>query len=268
MNVLLTNFLGQSPFTLNFNIEKINESTSITNPFSITNITPDINNSHSITFNDTEAVYHTFIINLIGIQDANGCETTFAEDETSSITIQKLPTVSIELPIDEDANICLGESLTLNASPNNATNYTYSWNDVNNSTGASIAVSPNETTDYTVTVTDSLGCSNSVTQTITVLQDISDFDISINDETVSIDNNGIFTHNLFVCDDINNFPIEIKINSPINSQTYTLNENNNSSNTWNSFANSLGEISSNLLVSGEDFCQRIIPIHILSLIHI
>ncbi len=61
-----------------------------------------------------------------------------------------------------DQSICQGESTTLTAS--GGTSYTWS----NGQTGASITVSPTETTQYTVTVNDQHGCSDSATATVYV----------------------------------------------------------------------------------------------------
>lgn len=62
----------------------------------------------------------------------------------------------------EDASICLGESITLNASGG----ITYTWN--TGGTGPNPTFSPTETTTYSVTVTDGYGNSDTDDVTITV----------------------------------------------------------------------------------------------------
>ncbi|MBC3846230.1 Ig-like domain-containing protein [Winogradskyella echinorum] len=84
----------------------------------------------------------------------NGCENT----------IDILVTVVEELNANagEDMTICLGESVTLNASGG----ITYTWN--TGDIGASPTFTPIETTTYTVTVTDVFGNSDSDDITVTV----------------------------------------------------------------------------------------------------
>jgi len=86
---------------------------------------------------------------------SNGCTNT----KTVSVTVKGTPTVAVS-----NATICSGNTANLTAT--GAT--TYSWN-----TGAitsSISVSPTITTNYFVVGTNSLGCSNSKTISVTVNQ--------------------------------------------------------------------------------------------------
>ncbi len=91
--------------------------------------------------------------------DVMGCENT----ATATITVHPLPN-----PMVTPANpaICLGQSVELTAS--GGTNYVWNGGNLNNVSGASQTVSPNQTTTYTVTVTDANGCINTVQVTVTV----------------------------------------------------------------------------------------------------
>jgi hypothetical protein len=85
----------------------------------------------------------------------NGCTNA----KTVSVTVKATPTVAVS-----NATICSGNTANLTAT--GAT--TYSWN-----TGAltsSVSVSPTITTNYSVVGTNSLGCSNSKTISVTVNQ--------------------------------------------------------------------------------------------------
>jgi gliding motility-associated-like protein len=74
------------------------------------------------------------------------------------------PTISTVVP---SYTICSGNSVTLNYTVSGGTpGYTYSWN-----TGpvtSSISVNPTATTNYTVTITDAIGCSKAFTIPVTV----------------------------------------------------------------------------------------------------
>ncbi len=83
----------------------------------------------------------------------NGCTDT----KTVAVTVNAKPTITINSP-----SICVGQSATLTAS--GAT--TYTWN--TNSNSASIVVSPSVTTNYTVNGTNTNGCSNTKTLSVTV----------------------------------------------------------------------------------------------------
>lgn len=82
-----------------------------------------------------------------------GCTDT----KSVSVTVNAKPIISINSP-----SICVGQSATLTAS--GAT--TYTWN--TNSNSASIVVSPSVTTNYTVNGTNTNGCSNTKSITVTV----------------------------------------------------------------------------------------------------
>ena len=94
----------------------------------------------------------------ITVVDDKGCSAT----TSASVIANPNPTVSVD-----DEEICDGDDATLTANPSGGTaGYTYEW-----STGAttqSITVSPGSDADYSVTVTDSKGCTASTTATVTV----------------------------------------------------------------------------------------------------
>jgi hypothetical protein len=72
-----------------------------------------------------------------------------------SVTVNPLPILSIS----GDSSMCVGESLTLNASGANS----FTWSSGDNS--SSIIISPTAVTTYTVYGTDSNGCENSIQYT-------------------------------------------------------------------------------------------------------
>ena len=85
----------------------------------------------------------------------------------TSLTVNPLPTPATSVAetsgvTNNDGNICVGASATITAMGGTA----YSWN--TGATTAAITVAPAGTTTYTVTVTNSSGCTGVVTRTITV----------------------------------------------------------------------------------------------------
>ena len=86
--------------------------------------------------------------------DTNGCFTTAQK----IVNVEELPTVQIL----GERTICQGNSTVLTATGGSS----YAWS--TGSTSASIAVFPNMTTSYTVTVFSSFGCSATATATVTV----------------------------------------------------------------------------------------------------
>src|SRR5690554_2620201 len=88
------------------------------------------------------------------ITDSNGCEAT----DAVTITVNPLPLADA----GSDVAICIGESITLTASGG----IDYLWN--TGDTTSVITVSPLVTTTYEVLVTDTNGCENIATVTVTV----------------------------------------------------------------------------------------------------
>ncbi|WP_179367662.1 Ig-like domain-containing protein [Winogradskyella forsetii] len=84
----------------------------------------------------------------------NGCQTT--ADIIVTVVDQ------LNANAGQDVSICLGDSVTLNASGG----VTYTWN--TGGTGATPTITPTETTTYTVTVEDGFGNSDSDEVTVTV----------------------------------------------------------------------------------------------------
>ena len=88
-----------------------------------------------------------------------------------TVNVNEVPTISVS----SDTAICNGNSVTLTASGAD----TYTWMP-GNLTGASISVSPNTTTIYTVTGTlNAGGCSSTATTTVTISQVIASADVTI-----------------------------------------------------------------------------------------
>jgi gliding motility-associated-like protein len=96
----------------------------------------------------------------VTVKDANGCTSTFQSDITSAL--QLVVNVSTDR-----AEICQGQSMNLIAGGNGGTgSYLISWGTAGN--GTTIAVAPNTTTNYVVTVTDGIGCTNTASVTAIV----------------------------------------------------------------------------------------------------
>lgn len=102
--------------------------------------------------------------------DANGCSDTASQ----TITVNPLPNVIAHATTNP---VCAGTPTTLFGS--GALSYSWSNNVQNN-----VAFFPSATTNYTLTGTDSLGCSNTATQLITV-NTMPDKSISINGSTIT-----------------------------------------------------------------------------------
>jgi len=89
----------------------------------------------------------------------NGCQ---ARDSVE-VTLQQI----LVLQSSNDTTICNGSSASIGSLPLGGTpGFTYSWSNGAGS-GASVLVSPNDTTDYIVTITDNAGCVG--TDTVRVL---------------------------------------------------------------------------------------------------
>jgi gliding motility-associated-like protein len=92
--------------------------------------------------------------------NANGCTNT----QTISVTVNPLPVLSI---LPANPTICLSESITLTA--NGATSYTWTPNTgLNNTSSPIVIANPTATQIYTITGTDTNGCVNTISTTLTV----------------------------------------------------------------------------------------------------
>ncbi|MBK9687024.1 MAG: hypothetical protein IPO65_04440 [Saprospiraceae bacterium] len=95
----------------------------------------------------------------VTVTDSKGCTST----DAVVVTVNPLPSVDA----GADTEICYGFSSTLTAIGSGGTpGYTYLWS--NGATTASTSVSPIVTTTYTVTVTDSKGCTSTDAVVVTV----------------------------------------------------------------------------------------------------
>ncbi|NNL08000.1 MAG: T9SS type A sorting domain-containing protein, partial [Croceitalea sp.] len=92
----------------------------------------------------------------VTVTDANGCE----DMATATATINPLPEVTLE-----GGTICAGESFILEALSDTAEAYFWTGFAAQTST---LTVTPQVTTDYTVTVRDANGCFKEATATVTV----------------------------------------------------------------------------------------------------
>jgi gliding motility-associated-like protein len=99
----------------------------------------------------------TYTVNVI---DSKGC---IAQ---STVAVTEPPVISLSAPAV--GKICIGQNATLTATPTGGTPaYTIAWTP-GTQTGPSISVSPVVTTNYTVAVVDSKGCTTSSTVIVNV----------------------------------------------------------------------------------------------------
>lgn len=92
----------------------------------------------------------------VTVTNVEGCSAT----EKVLITVRALPVATIS----GNHPICIGESLTLEAPLNN--NYQYNWSNGLNTN--KIVVSPNQSSSFTVSISDNFGCKNTSTVQVVV----------------------------------------------------------------------------------------------------
>ncbi len=99
----------------------------------------------------------------VTVTDAAGCTAT----DNITITSVAIPSVSIN---PNNPSICNGNSVDLTATGSSGTGmgYTYTWEFPDASTSTGATVSANQTGNYTVTVTDSGGCTATAQTTVTI----------------------------------------------------------------------------------------------------
>src|SRR5690606_32901898 len=98
---------------------------------------------------------------FVTVYDSFGCSNAVAED----ILVTVYPSPSVTLGPDQ--TICLTDTINLTATPSGGTGpYTFAWS--TGATTSTIPVSPEETTLYTVTVTDANGCTDADVLEVTV----------------------------------------------------------------------------------------------------
>ncbi|PKP22178.1 MAG: hypothetical protein CVU05_04980 [Bacteroidetes bacterium HGW-Bacteroidetes-21] len=143
----------------------------------------------------------------VTITDHNGCIIT----DNTTITQPAAITTSLS----PNQTICINQSATISASVTGGTSpYTYMWN--TGSVVSSINVSPQQTTAFTIVVTDANGCSTSKTSTVSI-HDSLHLNISLDDyyickgEAVTI--NGTYSGG-------NGGPYTIRLNGDIVSLPY------------------------------------------------
>lgn len=110
----------------------------------------------------------TFVVTLT---DANGCQSTDSID----VRVQELPTINP----GSDRYICRTRGAMLGANPTGPAGSNYQWSsgsEIDNDTSANPVVFPDQTTNYSVTVTDSLGCIDSASVTLSVMSLFGGFD--------------------------------------------------------------------------------------------
>jgi surface protein len=163
-------------------------------------VTPSINTSYTVN----------------GI-DSNGCQ----NNALITVTVKPLPTIAITTT---DSVLCLGQTAYLTATGANS----YTWNTTDSA--AVIAVTPNNTTNYTVTGIDSNGCSKvaSLNQLVSTCTGMETF-VSEKSQVAIYPNpsNGVFTLQLNTDAKVivTNTLGQQVFNSYLNAGTNTLNLN-------------------------------------------
>jgi hypothetical protein len=110
-----------------------------------------------------------------------GCTAT----ASATVTVNPLPEVTITSDETDNA-ICYGEDIVLTADGGES----YSWN--GGSTDASITVSPLVTTTYSVTATNSFGCTNTASITVTV-NPLPDYTVTPTSQVICFGQSATFT---------------------------------------------------------------------------
>ena len=136
--------------------------------------------SYTYTWSPSYGLSSVSISNPIATPTVTTTYTVTVKDHSNStvtdavtITVNTVPTVIIT---PDSTSICLGNSVSLNASGAN----TYKWS--NNAVTNTITVNPAITTVYTVTGTNSFGCTNTASAIVTVvLYPVASFTFSPND---------------------------------------------------------------------------------------
>lgn len=103
---------------------------------------------------------------VLTVSSPYGCSTT----DTITVTVDSAPIADA----GADQVICNGQSVQIDGSMSSGTNLTYAWNGSNGftSTAVSPTVNPNDTTVYTLVVTDEYGCTDTSTVTVSVVPDV------------------------------------------------------------------------------------------------
>ena len=128
--------------------------------------TPNYNYSWNTvpTQNNPNAVFLSSGTYLLTVIDANNCMDTISE------TVLEPSPVPVNIS-SNSTSVCIGGSINLQAS--GAVSYNWSpslW--LNTTVGSNIISTPNSTIDYVVEGTDLVGCSNTDTITISVIQSL------------------------------------------------------------------------------------------------
>jgi len=166
-------------------------------------------NTAAITVNPTSNTTYT-----VTVTNSYGCTST----STATVTVNPLPNITIN---PNNPAICIGNSVTLTASGGS----TYQWS--TNATGSSITVSPPINTTYSVTGTNSNGCSNTATTNVTVnaLPNVSataNQNVICSGQSVSLTATGASTYSWSPATGLNTTTGATVTASPIVTTTYTV----------------------------------------------
>ena len=156
---------------------------------------------------------------LLTVTDANNCIDTISE------TITEPSPVPVNIS-STSTTVCVGGSVNLQAS--GALNYNWSpslW--LNTSVGTNVMSTPNTTIDYIVSGTDILGCSNTDTITVSVIQSLQItytplYPTVCEGESVSIFVNGASSFSWFPSSGLNTSSSNNVLASPLNTTNYMV----------------------------------------------
>jgi uncharacterized repeat protein (TIGR01451 family) len=154
---------GDTGFCASGSVQLSGSATGGTSPYTYDWTGPE---NHPNTQNPTVSMAGTYTLN---VTDDNGCS------DTDDVIVSQYPSLTADA--GANAVIISGESVVIGGTPTASGGtplYAYSWTPtvgLNNATAANPTASPAVNTTYTVTVTDSNGCTDSDEAAVTVIQD-------------------------------------------------------------------------------------------------
>jgi len=111
---------------------------------------------------------NSIVVSAPGAYSVSVSDGSCTGSSTVSVTENALPSVSISPALP--SAVCKGNSVSLHASGDSSA---YSWSPssgLNVYSGATVIATPNSTTNYIVTATDTNGCTNSASVTVQIFQ--------------------------------------------------------------------------------------------------
>lgn len=144
---------------------------SVENGYNTYNWTPSIANSSSFTYVPSSLIDNEFSVEIIG---EGGC----SSNESIQLEIFDLPIVAVSL---SDSSICLGESITVSATPGLAS---YTWNYASVSDVQTTFFPSISETEFILSVSDENGCVATDNATLTINQ-VNPVELLVNGSTTT-----------------------------------------------------------------------------------